>query len=151
MPRRIPRNIFLLGLLSLFNDVTADMITPLLPAYLAAMGMGASFLGVMEGWIADRRGNSKALTVGGYSLSTFARFFLAIPFPEVTLSARVLDRVGKGIRTAPRDQMITASIDKQRWGEAFGIQRMMDHAGSLAGSPLPTDRLKAQKMVEVAS
>jgi len=152
MSRRLHRNIFLLGLLSLFNDITADMITPLLPAYLASMGLGASFLGMMEGlansisnmtmlfsgWLADRRGNSKALTVGGYSLSTFARLFLAIPFSEVILPARILDRVGKGIRTAPRDRLLTASMEKTRWGEAFGIQRMMDHTGSLLGPLLAT-------------
>lgn len=157
MPRRIPRNVYLLGLLSLFNDVTADMITPLLPAYLATMGLGASFLGVMEGlansisnmtmlfsgWYADRKGNSKAMTVSGYSLSTFARLFYSFPLPGVTLAARVLDRFGKGVRTAPRDQLITASVDKKHWGEAFGIQRMMDHTGSLLGPALATALLAA--------
>src|SRR5262245_35608301 len=131
MPRRIHRNVFLLGFLSLFNDVTADMITPLLPAYLAAMVRGASFLGVMEGlansianmamlfsgWYADRKGNRRWLTIFGYRLSTFARLFLAIPYPEVTLAARVVDRVGKGVHTAPRDRIITDSTDRKNWGE----------------------------------
>jgi MFS family permease len=157
MPRRVPRNILLFGLLSLFNDITADMITPLLPAYLAAMGLGASFLGVMEGlassisnmtmlfsgWYADRQGKGKALTIGGYSLCTIARLFYVIPLPEVTLSVRILDRLGKGIRTAPRDQLLTASVEKSRWGEAFGIQRMMDHTGSLLGPLIATAILAA--------
>ncbi|HEX5036314.1 MAG TPA: MFS transporter [bacterium] len=152
---RIHRNVFLLGCLSLFNDVTADMITPLLPAYLATMGLGASFLGVMEGlansvanmttlfagWYADRKGNSRKMTVGGYRLSTFARLFLAIPYPEVTLAARTIDRFGKGIHTAPRDQIITASVDGKHLGEAFGIQRMMDHTGSLLGPLIATGAL----------
>src|SRR5579885_1384206 len=107
--RRISRNVYFLGLLSLFNDVTADMITPLLPVYLATMGLGASFLGAMEGlansvsnmtmlfsgWYADRKGNSRALTVGGYRLSTLTRLFYFFPFPNVTLAARLLNRVGK--------------------------------------------------------
>ncbi|HSA59101.1 MAG TPA: MFS transporter [bacterium] len=157
MSRRIPRNVLLLGLLSLFNDVTADVITPLLPAYLATMGLGASFLGVMEGlassisnmtmlfsgWYADRRGKGKALTIGGYALCTFARLFYALPLPEVTLSVRILDRFGKGIRTAPRDQLLTESMEKSRWGEAFGIQRMMDHTGSLIGPLAATAILAA--------
>jgi MFS family permease len=152
MPRRIHRNVYLLGLMSLLNDVTADMITPLLPAFLAAMGLGASFLGVMEGlansvanmtvlfsgWYTDRKGAAKAMTIGGYRLSTFARLFLAIPYPEVTLSARILDRVGKGIHTAPRDRLITAFTEKKYWGEAFGVQRTMDHLGSLIGPLIAT-------------
>lgn len=147
MPRRLPRNVYLLGLLSLFNDVTADMITPLLPAYLAAMGLGAGFLGVMEGlanslsnvtmlfsgWMADRTGRNKRLTVLGYGMSVFSRLFLAIPIPAVALVARVSDRIGKGIRTAPRDRLLTASVEKKFWGEAFGVQRAMDHAGALIG------------------
>ncbi len=147
MSRRIPRNVYLLGLLSLFNDVTADMITPLLPAYLAAMGLGAGFLGVMEGlanslsnvtmlfsgWMADRTGKNKRLTVLGYGMSVVSRLFLAIPIPAVALAARVSDRIGKGIRTAPRDRLLTASVEKKYWGEAFGVQRAMDHAGSLVG------------------
>jgi MFS family permease len=152
VPRRIPRNVYLLGLLSFFNDVTSDAIVPLLPAFLGTMGLGARFLGLMEGLadslsnilklysgrLADRSGKSKALTVAGYGLSTFIRPFLAIPIPAVTIAVRLLDRVGKGIRTAPRDRLITDIVEKKSWGEAFGIQRSMDHAGAILGPLIAT-------------
>jgi MFS family permease len=148
MARRVPRNVYLLGLLSFFNDVTADMITPLLPAYLGLLGLGAGFLGVMEGfanffsyitmlfsgWYADRLGKSKMITMTGYYLSSFIRPFISIPLSPVIFAARLMDRIGKGIRTAPRDHLITASIQQKRWGEAFGIQRAMDHGGALVGT-----------------
>ena len=150
MFRRVARNIYLLGLLSFFNDVTSDMITPLLPAFLGTMGLGAAFLGVMEGlasslsyvtvllsgWYVDRRGESKRVTVFGYRLCAFVRPLIAVPLPGFVLLARLVDRIGKGIRTAPRDLLITASAEKKSWGEAFGIQRAMDHAGALIGPPV---------------
>jgi len=150
MRRRFSKNIYLLGLLSLFNDVTGDMITPLLPAYLATLGMGAGFLGVMEGlanslsnitmlfagWLADRSRKNRSLTIGGYAVSQVSRFFLAIPIPGVVMAARIFDRIGKGVHTAPRDRIITDSADKARWGQAFGVQRSMDHAGGLIGPPI---------------
>lgn len=147
MARRIPRNVYLLGLLSFFNDVTSDAIVPLLPAFLGTMGLGPRFLGIMEGFAdslsnilklysgrwADRYRKSKALTVAGYSLSTFVRPLLAVPVPAVTLAVRLLDRVGKGLRSSPRDRLITDFVEKKSWGEAFGIQRAMDHAGAVVG------------------
>lgn len=147
MSSKIGRNIYLLGLLSLFNDVSSDAVTPFLPAYLSLMGMGPAFLGLMEGSadflsnickllsgrIADRLGHNKRLTVFGYSLSAFLRPFIAISVAGVVLGVRLLDRVGKGIRTAPRDNLITASVDSRYWGKAFGIQRAMDHTGALVG------------------
>jgi len=156
MARRATRNVYLLGLLSLFNDFSADMITPLLPAFLATMGLGAGFLGIMEGtanalanltvlfsgWLDDRLRRSKRLTVAGYSLCAFLRPCIAIPIPAVTLAVRFLDRIGKGIRTAPRDRLLTASLKKDHWGRAFGVQRAMDHTGSLLGPPIAALLLK---------
>src|SRR3990167_9493640 len=118
--RGITRNVYLLGFLSLFNDLTSDMITPLLPVFLASMGLGAGFLGVMEGlanslshmvvlfsgWLADRGADNKKLTVRGYWIAAISRLFIAIPHPAVVLLARLSDRVGKGIRTAPRDNLM---------------------------------------------
>lgn len=141
----VGRNIYLLGFLSLFNDLTGDMITPLLPAYLASLGVGASFLGAMEGVsnslahmttlisgrLSDRFGKNKKLTVFGYALCAFVRPLIAVPIPGVILAARWVDRIGKGIRTAPRDQLLTASVDRKLWGRAFGIHRSLDHAGAL--------------------
>ena len=143
--RGITRNVYLLGFLSLFNDLTSDMITPLLPVFLASMGLGAGFLGVMEGlanslshmvvlfsgWLADRGADNKKLTVRGYWIAAISRLFIAIPHPAVVLLARLSDRVGKGIRTAPRDNLMTHSVEPAFWGKSFGIQRAMDHTGAL--------------------
>jgi MFS family permease len=146
--KKISRNVYLLGCLSFFNDFTSEMISPLLPVYLAAMGLGAGFLGIMEGLAnffsylmmllsglyADRRGQNKRITLFGYRLCAFVRPLIAIPSPVTTLLARLVDRIGKGIRTAPRDRLITASEEKESWGKAFGVQRALDHAGSLSGA-----------------
>lgn len=150
MPFRLPRNVYLLGFLSLFNDLTADVITPLLPAYLATLGMGAGFLGIMEGlanclsnitmlfsgWQTDRLGRGKKIAVAGYSLSALIRLLIAIPVSGIVLTARILDRIGKGIRTSPRDHLLTDSLDKKDWGKAFGVQRAMDHCGAILAPPL---------------
>src|SRR5262245_48886444 len=115
------RNVYRLGALSLFNDFTNDMITPLLPAFLASMGMGAIALGTMEGIAnclcyvtmlfagayVDRHGKFKKVTLFGYTLCAFVRPLLAIAYFPLTLLVRSLDRIGKGIRTAPRDSLIT--------------------------------------------
>lgn len=156
MFRGITRNVFLLGLLSLFNDFSADMITPLLPAYLAGIGLGAGFLGMMEGvanslshitallsgWIDDRLHRSKRIAVSGYALCAFIRPLIAVPIPGVILLARFLDRIGKGVRTAPRDRLLTESLEKNHWGKAFGIQRALDHTGALLGPPIAALLLK---------
>jgi len=155
--RNIPRNVYLLGLLSLFNDVSADMIAPLLPVYLATMGLGAGFLGILEGvanalWnitglfsgrLDDRLPRSKGLAVFGYGLSSVVRLFLAIPIPGIVFAARFLDRIGKGIRTPPRDHLLTQSLEKKDWGKAFGVQRAMDHIGTLFGPPMAALLLKS--------
>lgn len=156
MFRGVTRNVYLLGLLSLFNDFSADMVTPLLPAYLATMGLGAGFLGIMEGvanalshitallsgWVDDRKHRSKRIAVGGYGLCALVRPLISIPIPAVILAVRFLDRIGKGIRTAPRDHLLTDSLDKRHWGKAFGIQRALDHTGALLGPPLAALLLK---------
>ncbi|HBF13752.1 MAG TPA: hypothetical protein DDW49_10295 [Deltaproteobacteria bacterium] len=146
--KRFHPNIYWLGLLSFFNDVTSDMITPFLPAYLKSLGYGAALLGLMEGlaqfvsyatmlasgWMADRTGENKKITIFGYSLSAVARLSISIPYVGVVLSGRVIDRLGKGIRTAPRDALMTASESPKNWARAFGLQRAMDHAGALLGA-----------------
>ncbi len=142
---KLPRNIYLLGLLSFFNDLSADMITPFLPLYLASMGKGSIFIGWMEGcanflsyatmlfsgWYTDKFGNSKRTTLIGYGFCAFIRPLLAIPLSGLIFTVRILDRIGKGIRTSPRDFLLTTSLEKQDWGKAFGVQRAMDHMGAL--------------------
>jgi MFS family permease len=138
----------MLGLVSLFTDVASEMIYPLIPVFVAALGSGALLLGVIEGIaettasllklfsgiLSDKFRKRKLLVVIGYSLSSFIR-----PFTGLVTSAwqiifiRMLDRVGKGIRTAPRDALIAASCSENQRGLAFGFHRAMDHTGAVIG------------------
>ncbi len=146
--RRIPRNIIVLGVVSLFTDASSEMIYPLVPVFVAALGSGAVILGVIEGVaettaailklfsgiISDKLGKRKLLVVIGYSLSSLIR-----PFTGLVTAAwqivfiRMLDRVGKGIRTAPRDALIASSVDENMRGKAYGFHRAMDHTGAVLG------------------
>lgn len=145
---RMPRAVILLGLTSLFTDVSSDMIVPLLPGFLAAIGASAAVLGLVEGaaeatasflklgsgWLADRSPRKKPLVVLGYGIATVVRPLLALAaVPGHVLAVRVIDRVGKGIRTTPRDVMIAAAAPPGEAGRAFGIHRAMDHAGAVIG------------------
>ncbi|MGD0626547.1 MAG: MFS transporter [Thermodesulfobacteriota bacterium] len=143
------RNIFSLGLVSLFTDVSSEMIYPLLPIFLTSvLGMGTTFVGLVEGvaeatasllklfsgWVSDRIGKRKSLVVFGYTLSTFTRPLVAAATAGWhVLLIRFLDRVGKGIRTSPRDALIADSCLGGEHGKAFGFQRAMDHAGAVMG------------------
>ncbi|MGD0583813.1 MAG: MFS transporter [Bacteroidales bacterium] len=145
---KIPRAIFMLGLVSLFTDAGAEMIYPLIPVYVAALGSGAVILGIIEGVaettaamlklvsgvISDRTGKRKVLVLIGYSISSFFR-----PLTGLVSSAwqivliRMADRVGKGIRTAPRDALIASSSDESIMGKSYGFERAMDHIGAVIG------------------
>jgi MFS family permease len=143
------RNIFSLGLVSLFTDVSSEMIYPLLPIFLTSvLGMGTTFVGLVEGvaeatasllklfsgWVSDRIGKRKSLVVFGYTLSTLTRPLVAAATAGWhVLLIRFLDRVGKGIRTSPRDALIADSCLEGEHGKAFGFQRAMDHAGAVMG------------------
>lgn len=141
-----------LGVVSFFTDLSAEMIYPLLPAFLAttlALGKAApAILGLIEGlaesvasvlkvaggvW-SDHRGTRKPLVVLGYSISSAARPLvgLATAWPLV-LTVRLADRVGKGLRTSPRDALIADVTPPERRGGAYGLHRAMDHAGALVG------------------
>ncbi|MGQ9661068.1 MAG: MFS transporter [Kiritimatiellia bacterium] len=149
MPRKIDHTIRALGWTSFFNDWSSEMIFPLLPAFMAEVlgipkaligfidGISqstASLLKLFSGYLSDRLGRRKALAVTGYVLSNVVKPLLAIAqgWPLVLL-VRVSDRIGKGIRTAPRDALIAASADQQR-GRAFGFHRAMDTLGAAMGS-----------------
>ena len=147
--RRLPQTVVLLGLVSLFTDVSSEMIYPLLPIFLATvLGAGAQALGLIEGvaettaslvkllsgmW-SDRLRRRKPLVVFGYSLAGAVRPLIALAgsWPAV-MALRFADRIGKGLRTSPRDAMIADATSPERRGEAFGVQRAMDHAGAVAG------------------
>ncbi|MFQ5344103.1 MAG: MFS transporter [Anaerolineae bacterium] len=145
----LPRNVVALGLVSLFQDVSSEMIYPLLPLFLAnVLGADKAIIGLIEGiaestasllkvfsgWLSDRSGRRKAWAVGGYSLSALVKpaVALAQAWPFV-LAVRFLDRVGKGVRTAPRDALLAASSPAESRGRSFGLHRAMDTTGAIIG------------------
>ena len=145
----LPRTVVVLGLVSFLNDIASEMITPLLPLFLTiTLGAGPIIVGLVEGvaeatasllklasgYLADRGWNHKRLVVGGYTTSNAARplIGLALGWSWVLL-LRFLDRVGKGIRTSPRDALISASTGPERRGRAFGFHRALDNAGAMLG------------------
>lgn len=138
----------MLGLVSLFTDSATEMIYPLIPIYVAALGSGAILLGVIEGVaettaamlklvsgiISDKIGKRKLLVLIGYSISSFVRPFTGVvSFGWEIIFIRMADRVGKGIRTAPRDALIASSVDESIRGKSFGFHRAMDHTGAVIG------------------
>jgi MFS family permease len=145
----LPRAVVRLGWVSFLTDVSSEMIVPLLPAFLAtlsgvpAMALGwiegvaettASFAKIFSGRLTDRAKAKKPLVFLGYGLSSLARpiIGLAPSWPAVVL-IRFVDRVGKGVRTAPRDTMIANAAPPGRRGAAFGLHRAFDNAGAVLG------------------
>lgn len=153
------RNVFILGLVSLFNDLSSETVYPLLPLFLTeTLGAGALFLGLVEGladfiaslmqvfsgWISDHTRKRKGLALGGYSLSGVARGTLAlVTGPWQVLAAWFFNRVGKGLRSAPRDALIADSCSVRDRGRSFGYHRAMDHMGALLGAALASILLAA--------
>ena len=145
----LTRPVWLLGWVSFFTDTASEMVYPLLPLFLTrVIGAGAMSLGVIEGaaeaansvlkivsgWLADRWGTPKKLVLGGYGLSSAVRPLIAIvtSWPQV-LAIRFSDRLGKGIRGAPRDAMLADFAPVHLRGRVFGFHRAMDHAGAVLG------------------
>ncbi len=149
--KRIPKVVIMLGMVSLFTDIATEMIYPLVPVFIAALGSGAVILGVIEGVaesvssllklaggiISDKLGKRKLLVFIGYALSSVVRPMTGLVTAawEIIL-IRMSDRIGKGIRTAPRDALIAASVDEDMRGRSFGFERAMDHAGAVVGPVL---------------
>src|SRR6476469_4844207 len=135
----LPRTVWLLAAISLVNDAASDMIYPLVPLYLASVLMaGPKALGIIEGIaeavssliklaagvLADRSGKTRAWVIGGYAVAGFARPLIGVTTSWVgVLACRFADRVGKGLRTAPRDALISHSIRADQRGVAFGFHR----------------------------
>ncbi|MBC7246336.1 MAG: MFS transporter [Actinobacteria bacterium] len=144
------RNVFILGLVSFCNDLSSEMVYPLFPTFLTEfLGAGAWFLGLVEGladsvasllnlfsgWWSDRLRRRKGLVTGGYAFSALSRGSLALAAaPWQALIGWFCNRVGKGLRTAPRDALIADSCDPAARGRAFGYHRSMDHSGALLGA-----------------
>ena len=147
--RGLPRNVFAFGLVSLLNDASSEIIYPLLPIFLAqSLGASARAIGTIEGlaesissllklfagYLSDRFAKRKSLVVAGYSVASLARPLLAFAHTWTqVLAIRLTDRIGKGIRTAPRDAMIADTVRVEQRGLAFGFHRAMDHAGAVIG------------------
>lgn len=148
-PRALTPNVFRLGLVSFFADVSSEMLYPLMPLFLtitlgapaAAVGIiegaaeaAASVLKTVSGRIADRTGRRRELVFGGYSLSALAKPLIALAHSwPIVLAARLIDRTGKGFRGAPRDAIIADSTPPEVCGAAFGWHRAMDTMGAVLG------------------
>jgi MFS family permease len=147
--RRLPKNVFVISVISLLNDASSEIIYPLLPLFLTTtLGASPKVIGLIEGaaesvssllklfagYFSDKRGRRKGLVVFGYSLANFVRPLIgfATSWYQV-LGIRLTDRVGKGIRSAPRDAMIADEVSVKERGLAFGFHRAMDHAGAVIG------------------
>jgi len=146
--RGLPRVVWLLGFASLFNDISSEAIFPLLPLFIASLpGGDVRFIGLIEGAaealgsltkvVAGRwsdRGPRRPLVVGGYALPAFARAGIAMALaPWHVLAGRLLDRLGKGVRSGPRDALLADAAPPGETGRAFGLQRSMDHLGAAVG------------------
>ncbi len=150
------KSIYFISAVSFFNDIASEMIYPLIPVFIkTVLGFGAEIIGIIEGiaesinsllklfsgWISDKSKKRKVFVLAGYSLSNLVRPLIGISnYWGTLLGFRLTDRVGKGIRSAPRDAMICDLAPENKRGLAFGIQRGMDHAGAVVG-PLITSAL----------
>src|SRR5215212_1458939 len=146
---RLPRNVVAISLVSLLNDASSEIIYPMLPAFLAlALGASPKAIGVVEGvaesvssllklfsgYFSDRTGRRKGLVVFGYGLASVVRPLLALATTWYqVLAVRFTDRVGKGMRSSPRDAMIADAAPPAERGLAFGFHRAIDHGGAVLG------------------
>lgn len=143
------KNVFFTGLVSFFMDVSSEMIYPLVPLFLAnVLGVNKSMIGLIEGiaestasilkvfsgWLSDRIGRRKNLMIAGYTISTLSRPIIALAGAwQQVLASRFVDRLGKGIRTAPRDAIIAESTETTHLARAFGFHRSLDTMGAAVG------------------
>jgi sugar phosphate permease len=150
----LSKPVWLLGWISFFTDMATEMIYPLLPLFLTrTLGGSAMSLGVIEGvaeaansalkvfsgWLTDRFGQPKKLVLAGYGLSSSVRPLIGLvtAWPQV-LALRFIDRLGKGIRSSPRDAMLAGFAPHTTRGRVYGFHRAMDHAGAVTGPLLAT-------------
>lgn len=143
------KNVFFTGLVSFFMDISSEMIYPLVPLFLAnVLGVNKSMIGLIEGiaestasllkvfsgWLSDRIGQRKNLMLAGYAISTLSRPIIALAGTwQQVFAARFVDRLGKGIRTAPRDAIIADSTQSTHLARAFSFHRSMDTMGAVVG------------------
>jgi MFS family permease len=146
---RLPGGIWALGFVSLFMDISSEMIHGLLPVFLTSvLGASTEMIGLIEGvgeatasisklfsgWVSDKLGKRKVLAVIGYGLGALSKpLFALAPTPSLVLAARFSDRVGKGIRGAPRDAMVGDMVPTGLRGAAYGLRQALDTVGAFAG------------------
>jgi MFS family permease len=145
----ISRNVFVLGLVSFAADISSEMLYPVLPLFLTTtLGVPVALVGVIEGiaegtagvskvpagWLSDRLPERRPLVAAGYGLAALGKLLLALSFvwPQALL-ARFTDRLGKGVRTSPRDALLADSSMPEQRGRAFGFHRAMDTMGAVLG------------------
>ena len=147
--KNLPRNIWAVGFTSMFMDISSEMVMNILPLFLSnVLGVQTSIIGLIDGiaeatasilklfsgWLSDRLGGRKWLAVAGYGLSALVKpFFYIANSWGLVAGVRWADRVGKGIRTAPRDALVADSVTPEVRGLAFGFHRAMDTAGAFIG------------------
>jgi MFS family permease len=148
------RNVYAIGIVSFFTDVSTEMVTGYLPVFIVKdLGGTKAILGLIEGagelannffrmisgFLSDRLGKRKPLVFAGYAFSTISKPLFAVSTtPAEALSVRVMDRTGKGIRTSPRDALLSQSVDEKVTGKAFGLHRTIDQLGAILGPLLAT-------------
>ncbi|MFH0963434.1 MAG: MFS transporter [Planctomycetota bacterium] len=157
-PLGVHRNVIALGFVSLFTDVSTEIVRPILPVFLTSIGASkvaiglvegvaeslSSFWKVVSGWLADRFRRRKLLTGLGYGISAAVKpFFGLITHWGQGLAIQVVDRTGKGLRTAPRDAMIADVSEDGTRGRSFGIHRAMDQTGAVLGPLVAAVLLRA--------
>ncbi len=147
--RGLPNIILKLGILSLFTDMSSEMIFPLLPVFLTSLPGGgpfvlgviegiaestASFLKLLSGLWTDKIKKRSPFIITGYGMASIVRPLIAFAAAwQVVLALRFIDRIGKGLRSSPRDALISESVSSERLGAAYGFHRIMDHTGAVAG------------------
>lgn len=147
--KQLPRNVWAVGITSFFMDISSEMVINILPLFLVnVLGVQTSIVGLIEGiaeatasilkmfsgWLSDKLGGRKWLAVTGYGLSAFTKpFFYIASSWGLIAGVRWADRIGKGIRTAPRDALVADSTTPETRGLAFGFNRAMDKAGAMLG------------------
>ena len=145
----ISKNVFVLGLVSFFNDVASEMIYPIVPIFLTSvLGAPVAIIGLIEGiaestagvlkivsgWLSDKLQKRKPFVVAGYSFSAISKILLSLAFSwPFVLFARFIDRFGKGVRTSARDALIAESSDTSTRGKSFGFHRALDTLGAVVG------------------
>ena len=145
----VSRNILALGLVSFFTDISSEMVYSLLPAFILGLpGAGRDILGAIEGLaealsydmravsgiFSDKFRKRKALVLVGYGLSNAVKPLFGVAQTALdVLTIRVTDRAGKGVRTAPRDALLSESVSEEQRGAAFGLHRTLDQTGAIIG------------------